>query len=437
MTNFLFSDRTNQTASAYFAGGKKDNANAKKNEFNFTNYINQLKETSKIYGENYVKNLHKKQNEILIKDQYRENNTNQDYNNSGYYDSRNRDRHYSGYYNNSNNNKKADKWGKQSNQDEKYSNYNNTNSNNNDVYNSNNNYAQQAAPRQKPNSNNQNEILDFFVKKESFNNTNANNNSNNNNEIEVVYSYEGSDRSSERRGKRGKRGRGGNAAAAPSRNYGNFYENPQNEEINTVGLPPQKNKKGGKNYKGKYDTKQEPEAYSNYQVSNKNQDQTQFNESNAIQNSYNNRVNNIYDNNQFNGPPSNSAIMLTMDPDIDYKFVLKTWVLGIREFLKEKIQKESLSENLFFLPAETIYQMIVIIDRLEKQKILELQSVINFGFDLEIVKEVRVLLISGFHDKESIKNVLDRLDIKKILLLYKYLHIASNKLNGLYYKLGK
>jgi hypothetical protein len=435
MTKFLFSDITNQTASA-FAGRKKDNANAKKNEFNFTNYINQLKETSKIYGENYVKNLHKKQNEILIKDQYREHNTNQNYNNSGYYDSRNQDRHYSGYNNNSNNKKKVDKWGKQSNQDEKYSNYNNTNSNNNDVYNSNYNYAQ-GAPPQKPNSNNQNEILDYFVKQETFNNTNTNNNSNNNNEIQVDYSYEGGNRSTGGRGKRGKRGRGGNDAAAPSSNYGNFYENPKNEEINTVGLPSQKNKKGGKNYKGKYDTKQEPEAYAYNQVSNKNQDQTQFNESNANHNSYNNRVNNIYDNNQFNGPPSSSAIMLTMDPDIDYKFVLKTWVLGIREFLKEKIQKETLSENVFFLPAETIYQMIVIIDRLEKQKILELQSVINFGFDLEIVKEVRVLLISGFYDKESIYNVLDRLDIKKILLLYKYLHIASNKLNGLYYKLGK
>jgi len=78
------------------------------------------------------------------------------------------------------------------------------------------------------------------------------------------------------------------------------------------------------------------------------------------------------------------------------------------------------------LAEEIIYQMIVIIDRLENQKILELQSIINFGFDLEIVKEVRVLLLSGFYDKHSIKHALDRLDIKKILLLYKYLHIASN-----------
>ena len=98
---------------------------------------------------------------------------------------------------------------------------------------------------------------------------------------------------------------------------------------------------------------------------------------------------------------------------------------------------ENISENEFILPAETTYQMIVIVDRLEKQKTLELQSLINFGFDLELVKEVRILLLSGFYDKESIKHILDRLEIKKILLLYKYLHIASNKLNGLYYKLGK
>ena len=59
MTKFLFSDSSNQNPSGG-AFSKKDAANAKKNEFNFTNYTNQLKETSKTFGEKYVKNLFKK-----------------------------------------------------------------------------------------------------------------------------------------------------------------------------------------------------------------------------------------------------------------------------------------------------------------------------------------------------------------------------------------
>lgn len=450
MTNFLFSDSSNNQ-SAPSAQSKKDSANAKKNEFNFTNYINQLKESSKIYGESYVKNLSLKNEAANRSGQYRDynNNAKQDYDNLGYYDSRNQERQYAGNtnYNNYNNtigsSKQADQWSHKGKQGGKQ------HANNNSVYNSNYNYSQQAAPPQKPKSNNPNDIFDYFVTQETSNNananctTNTNNNANYNNsnktEVEVFYTYEDEGRNTGGRGKRGKRGRGGgNAAAASNSNYGNFYEKPQQEDINTVGLPPQKGKKGAKNKKGKYDqAEQEAEScfntHANSQVGNSNQDQIQFNQSSNYANNRTVINSNIT---QFNNQSNSSSNMLTMDPNIDYKFVLKSWVLGIREYLKDKILNENISDNEFILAAEIIYQMIVIIDRLEKQKILELQSIINFGFDLEIVKEVRVLLCTGFYDKESIKHVLDRLDIKKILLLYKYLHIANNKLNGLYYKLG-
>lgn len=434
MTKFLFSDSSNQTASALGAERKKDNLTNKKNEFNFTNYINQLKESSKIYGENYVKNLSKKQqSEHSYKNKYNDYNANQDYNSLSYYDNRNQERPYSGNYNNSN--IKQDKWGKQGGKNSNYNNNNNyyTNNSNNVGYNSNYNYAQQAAPPQKPKSNDPNDIFDYLVKQESLNNANTssyknNNFNNNNNQVEVVYTYEGDTGNASGRGKRGKKGRGGN-------DYKNFYENTQNEEINTVGLPPQKSKKAKKNKIGKFEAEQEQQNYSY------NNDQIQFNDQNTNNNNNNSLYRTNFNNSNENSYQANNILnsnsnMLTMDPNVDYKFVLKNWVLGIREYLKEKITNEKLSENEFILPAETIYQMIVIIDRLEKQKILELQSIINFGFDLEIVKEVRILLLSGFYDKESIKHILDRLDIKKILLLYKYLHIASNKLNGLYYKLG-
>ena len=426
MTKFLFSDNSNQTAQGGF--GKKDTANAKKNEFNFTNYINQLKETSKIYGESYVKNLSKKI-EAANRSQYRDYNAKQDYDNLAHYDSRNQKQQYFDNNYNSGTIKQTDKWASKGKQSGKYA-------NNNEVYNNNYNYAQQAAPPQKPKSNDPNDIFDYLVKQENLNNY-TNNYDNKKTEVEVVYTYENDNRNAGGRGKRGKRGRGGHAAAS---NYGNFYENPQYEEINTVGLPPEKSKKGKNNKRGKYDQgEQGADAYTNAnnnQANYVNQDQNQINDSFNNSNNRTNFNNSNYNNAEFNVPSSSNSNMLTMDPNIDYKFVLKNWVLRIREYLNDKIINENISENEFILAAEIIYQMIVIIDRLEKQKILELQSVINFGFDLEIVKEVRLLLLTGFYDKESIKHVLDRLDIKKILLLYKYLHIASNKLNGLYYKLG-
>ena len=72
----------------------------------------------------------------------------------------------------------------------------------------------------------------------------------------------------------------------------------------------------------------------------------------------NNRTNlNNYNNAQLNVPSSNSkSNLLTMNPNIDYKFVLKSWVVGIREYLNEKILIENISEDKFILAAEIIYR---------------------------------------------------------------------------------
>jgi len=413
MTKFLFSDTsTSQSGSI----NKKDLFNIKKNEFNFTNYINQLKENSKSFGENFLKNLTKKK-EITENNNYREYKSHQNQKNRDYYGSE--DPNYSNYHNNK---KQAEKWGNKK-IGGNYKNYNN------DYHQ---NYNQQALPPQKPKSQNPNEIFDYYVNQENYNKEMNNNDFK---IIEIIYTYE-NDENLAGRGKRGKRGRGG---------YGNGYikqhvqENFHSQDINTIGLPPEKKKKK----KFFNETKSELVTYKNEGVnnlsylntdinisSNTNQNKLKLNEANF------NRGNNA----NFKQKPANTSSnsnLLTMDPNIDYKFVLKSWVFEIKDYLKEKISAEKIPESEFILPVETIFQMIIIIDKLEKQKMLELQSIINFGFDLEIVKEVRVLLLGGFYDKDSIRDILVRLDIKKILLLYKYIHISSNKLNGLYYKLGK
>merc|ERR1712032_1759829 len=85
-TNFLFGESGSNANSSY----NKNNQNAKgqkKNEFNFSKYMNELKENSKIFGENYVKSL-KIQNfttNYNNSNNYKDNNNNDYYNNEASY----------------------------------------------------------------------------------------------------------------------------------------------------------------------------------------------------------------------------------------------------------------------------------------------------------------------------------------------------------------
>ncbi len=398
---------------------KKDYNHSKKNEFNFTNYINQLKENSKAFGENYVKTLNNKI-ESEINNKYRDFKGKQNYSKSGYYDNRIQDSQYqdninNSYYNKGKNDKRSNRGGKFNNSNNNY-NYNNKKDQN---YDYNYSYTEQSIPLQKPKTSNPNEIFDFFVKQESYNDQI---NNLNRQDVEVVYSYEDERQG---KGKKNKKGKGN----VNGTYFDNIYDKNQKEDINTIGLPDKKKKKNRFNKTAN----ENEEDHLNYNTNTKTevnlyQDQGYLNE-NITRPTTSENLN-------IKGNSISNTSMLTMDSSIDYKFVLKSWVLGIREYMKEKILKEDPPDSDFILPSETTYQMIVIIDKLEKQKILELQSIINFGFDLELVKEVRILLLSGFYDRDSINHILNRLETKKILLLYKYLHISSNKLNGLYYKLG-
>lgn len=412
---------------------KKQISNSKKNEFNFTNYINKLKEDSKFYGESYVKNLTKKNLE-LEKSAFNEN----------------KDYEYSYSYNRDNNyNKRNERnFNKQDRRNSKY----------NPIQNNNNSYKQTILPPQKPKSSNPDDIFNYVIAQDNYN---VNQNQSQNyyyKQVEYTYDNNGNtDNNYKNKGQNQFNNEQNEATHGKKKdqifnknaayhNYGNFYEYENNNESysnNPVGLPQDKKKRNKKNKKSENEN-----TNNNYNddmirlENNINTEPSYFND-----NLYNPNVNSFA-----SQKPSNTSFrqvnmdvkattsnsnLLVMDPNVDYKIVLKSWVMYIREYLKEKILSEKIPESEFLLATETIYQMIVIIDKLEKQKLLELQSIINFGFDLEIVKEARVILISGFYDKETIKNILDRLDIKKILLLYKYLHISSNKLNGLYYKIGR
>ena len=408
MTKFYFANTSINTSSNSYYGEKKNTTN-KKNEFNFTAYINELKEQSKKFGENYVKNLNKASEKNLT-----------EYNNEYYNYQNKQNKNYN--QNNDNYYKKQQPQNSSNNYNNKNSYYSNTQ---NDKWNSNHNYVN---PLPKPKSNKPDDIFNYFIQQENVNTVNNHNYTN----TEVEYNnYDNNSHNTHNVQNQQHFEKGHNNKKNKSTNYVNFFENNyNNQETNTVGLPEnKKNKKNKKNQKFEEEnncdqTYSNDQNYTNYEPS---RTEGSLKQSNAFDSSKNSNIQDI---------KKQSNNILTLDPKIDYTFVLKNWVNYIKEYVKEKILTENIAESEFVLAAETIFQMIVIIDKLEKQKILELQSIINFGFDLELYKEIKVLLINGFYDVETIKEILDKLEIKRILILYKYLNISQKKFQGLYYKLG-
>ena len=109
----------------------------------------------------------------------------------------------------------------------------------------------------------------------------------------------------------------------------------------------------------------------------------------------------------------------------------------IKEFIINKIKSEKIQDKLVTLPKETIYQIIVMIDKLESNdKLLELTYLNNFGIDLEIHKQLKTIIQSDILENEqSFKKILENLEFKKLLIIYKYLYICSKKVDNLLYKL--
>jgi len=80
--------------------------------------------------------------------------------------------------------------------------------------------------------------------------------------------------------------------------------------------------------------------------------------------------------------------------------------------------------------------LIVVIHKIENIKEnAELKSICHFGFPIEEARELKQLLKDGYSDKGLIKEILIKVEIKKILILYKFLDISIKKFKGVFYKL--
>jgi hypothetical protein len=123
--------------------------------------------------------------------------------------------------------------------------------------------------------------------------------------------------------------------------------------------------------------------------------------------------------------------------EVDYSFVFDSYYKLIKNYIKDRIIKERLKESDIALPKETQYQLIIIIDKLDNFKLSELQSLANFGIELDYYKNLKRLLAQGLHDERELYSILDKLDIRKLLIVYKYFQISWKKVDNKFYKLGK
>ena len=71
-----------------------------------------------------------------------------------------------------------------------------------------------------------------------------------------------------------------------------------------------------------------------------------------------------------------------------------------------------------------------------KLKLIELTYLNNFGINLDIHKQLKTIIQSNSSENvQHFKDILKNLELKKLLILYKYLIICSKKVDNLFYRL--
>ena len=233
-------------------------------------------------------------------------------------------------------------------------------------------------------------------------------------------------------------------------NYGNNkynkYRRNDNKNIRGRGG---KNKRGNKNdYYHKYNKN---EYYQNNYYYNNNEDRNydeqnyeNYNDEIIHSKQNDNYPNKVSENkykknneNYYNNKAGNYHNNLKSEKDIDYSFLFSFYLDIIKKFIKEKIISEKINEKLVSLPKETIYQIIVMIDKFDsKLKLIELTYLNNFGINLDIHKQLKTIIQSNSSENvQHFKDILKNLELKKLLILYKYLIICSKKVDNLFYRL--
>ena len=217
-------------------------------------------------------------------------------------------------------------------------------------------------------------------------------------------------------GKNNNRGRGGKNNRGNKRDY--YYNNKYNDNYNN-------------NFNYNYQ-----QNYYNKGNNDNNIEEIEQEVNNININSDNN---NNYKNNNYNKGKHNNYHKENnkYKKDIDYSSLFSFYLEIIKKFIKEKIITEKISDKLVTLPKETIYQIIIMIDKFDSHdKLLELTYLNNFGINLGVHKKLKAIISSNNKENEQeFINILESLELKQLLIIYKYLYICSKKVDNLFYKL--
>ena len=263
----------------------------------------------------------------------------------------------------------------------------------------------------------------------------------NNEGIEVVYEYNNDNR----RGRGGKKGRK-RKDYYNKYNQDNDYYNKYNQDNNSYSY--------NNNYyhKNNFNDNQRNNNYNNYYQKGYYNNNNYYNKGNNYENNKyhkGNYSNNNYDNKGNNNSNKyiekenegneiiNQVKNKSNKEQLNYSEILSFYLNSVKNYIKIKIINEKIPEEDVYLPKETIFQLIIIIDKITSpQKLIELTSLHNFGIDLGINKQLKELISSGKKDEKKFYSILNKLEtLKKILLIYKYLLISSKKTDELFYKL--
>ena len=128
----------------------------------------------------------------------------------------------------------------------------------------------------------------------------------------------------------------------------------------------------------------------------------------------------------------------TKRDSLDYEFIFQYYLTLIKEYITNRIKIREVDEEEIKLPKETIYQLIMIINKIEtKRQLYELSSIQNFGLPMESINTIKNLLIPDTDNANNEKLYIefDNLTMKNMLILYKYISTALKKINGSFFKL--
>ena len=228
-------------------------------------------------------------------------------------------------------------------------------------------------------------------------------------------------------------------------NYNNYYRN--NKGNNNRGRGGKYNRRGNTNYynNSRYNNNVWNNKNNNWNKYNKgnsslnNEEEEEKNNNSYIQNQnyineYSNKNDKNYNKkNYYNKEGENKKYK----KNIDYSFLFSFYLNIIKEIITNKIKSDNINEKNVRIPKETIFQIIVMIDKFESNdELLELKYLNLFGIDLKIHKILKSIFFSNTpENQQTFKKTLENLELKKLLIIYKYLYICSKKVDNLFYRL--